>query len=120
MRARRQVTARRGTPVYARDPITRAPTNQTEQDVAEMIGVREYAEGYAVYLHDVFEIADQPGRLAITAYNEATHDSTQVDLVDVLEWLAEHRPELLVAALDARKAATEGERLPATPPTPDT
>lgn len=54
-----------------------------------MKGVREYGEGEPVAL------GDQEGRPVIIASNEAGHNSTSIDLVDVIVWLKANRPELL-------------------------
>jgi hypothetical protein len=55
-----------------------------------MEGVREYAEGRAVV---IAETAD--GRPTVVAENEAGHNNTQVDLIDLLAWVRANRPELL-------------------------
>lgn len=53
--------------------------------------MREYTEGYEVCL-----VEQVPGgRLVVKATNEGRYDSTAVDLVDLLNWLAGNRPELL-------------------------
>jgi hypothetical protein len=49
-----------------------------------MIGVREYCEGMAVELWR----DGQSGRLVIKAWNEAGHNSTEVDLCDLIHWLS--------------------------------
>lgn len=59
----------------------------------EMKGVREYCEEESVDL-DVTK-----GRLTITATNEGGHNSTSVDLLDTLDWLAKNHPKLLIDAL---------------------
>jgi len=50
-----------------------------------MEGVREYAEDFAVELLYVDD------RLVIYAENEGGCNCTQVDLTDVLEWIAAHK-----------------------------
>lgn len=78
-------------------------------------GVREYAEGYLVSLgrrstdigaqraRQIYG-ADVAGRWVddglrwvVSALNEGGMNGTEVDLFDLLTWLAKHRPELLVA-----------------------
>lgn len=54
----------------------------------KMEGVREYCEEFGVELNDV------NGRPVIMAYNEGGYNSTQVDLLDLIEWLKEHKEEL--------------------------
>ncbi len=53
------------------------------QKVADMPGVREYAEGFPVELwrHKV------TGRLVICAENQGGHDGTFVDAEDAFAWL---------------------------------
>ena len=51
--------------------------------LCEMIGVREYGEGYPVEL-----VRNQAtNRLVLRAHNEGHNNVTEVDLFDVLEWL---------------------------------
>ena len=57
-----------------------------------MHGVREYNEEYDVSLK-VGSYSE--GRLVICALNEATYNATEVDLLDLIEWLKENKPELL-------------------------
>jgi len=54
-----------------------------------MEGVTEYAEGLDVSLNV------RNGRLVIEAKNEAGHNGTNVDLVQVLLWVQKNLPELL-------------------------
>jgi hypothetical protein len=56
-----------------------------------MKGVTEYCEGMDVCL---IEISGQT-RLAVKAYNEAGFNSTQVDVLELIDWLKTHRPDLL-------------------------
>jgi hypothetical protein len=65
------------------------------------LGVREYAESYLVYLNEV-QIADDKivdvggeRRFVLEATNEGGHNSTLVDLKDLLLWLHDHRVDLL-------------------------
>jgi hypothetical protein len=52
-------------------------------------GVREYCEDYAV------EFDESYGRPVVLAFNEGGYNSTAVDLLDLIDWLRKHRPELL-------------------------
>lgn len=56
--------------------------------------IREYAEGYPV---DILQLRN--GRWCVQAHNQSGHDATQVDLVDLVRWLHEHRPDILEKAL---------------------
>ena len=60
-------------------------------DMSEIImeGVKEYAEGMDVRLGAI------NGRLTIDAKNEGGHNGTDVDLVQVLEWVHKNLPQLL-------------------------
>jgi hypothetical protein len=55
-----------------------------------MRGVSEYAEGYPVQLET------RQGRLAVLAINQGGHDGTAVDLVELLAWVKDNMPELLL------------------------
>jgi hypothetical protein len=72
------------------------------ETVITMEGVREYAEGYDVELvvagDRTYEGDPEPGRVVIRAYNEAKHNSTWIDLEQLLSWLAAHRPDLFPKA----------------------
>ena len=65
----------------------------------EMAGVREYAEGYEVKLVTSTGYYNgahiDGGRLAVRALNEAGHNCTEVDLLDLIAWVKANRPELL-------------------------
>jgi hypothetical protein len=51
--------------------------------LCEMTGVREYGEGYTVDL-----IRNQAvNRLVIRAHNECNCNTTEVDLLDLMDWL---------------------------------
>lgn len=73
-----------------------------------MAGVREYAEGYKslaggeemIDCVDLVRIAN--GRIVVRAFNEGGHNVTEVDLLDLLRWLRENRPEFLKEATHAR------------------
>lgn len=58
-------------------------------------GVREYAEGMDVQLRE------ENGRLVVHALNEAGHNCTMVDLLELTAWLKANRPELLNGELKA-------------------
>jgi TATA-binding protein-associated factor Taf7 len=60
-------------------------------DNKQITDIREYGDGLIV------KIGLDNDRPVIVAYNEAGYNSTYVDLIDVLDWVREHRPELLVA-----------------------
>jgi hypothetical protein len=54
-----------------------------------MVGVKEYDEGMDVKLYFV------GCRPTILALNEAGHNSTRVDLIQLLEWVQINMPELM-------------------------
>jgi len=56
-----------------------------------MEGVKEYDEEMDVRL------STRNGRLTIDARNEGGHNGTDVDLVQVLEWVHKNMPELITA-----------------------
>ena len=56
-----------------------------------MEGVTEYAEGLDVRL------SVNKGRLVVDATNEGGYSGTDVDLVQLLEWVNKNMPELLPA-----------------------
>jgi hypothetical protein len=51
--------------------------------------IREYVEREPV------EIKEKGGRLIIEALNEGGHNGTEVDLMDVIEWVEVNRPDLI-------------------------
>jgi membrane protease subunit (stomatin/prohibitin family) len=53
--------------------------------------IREYGEKAPV---KIIENKDNH-RLVIRAYNEGGYNCTTVDLIDVIEWVKKHRPDLL-------------------------
>lgn len=57
-----------------------------------MDGVREYEWEMPIHLAQTDD-----GRLVIEAFSEGGWSGTQVDLLDLLRWLAENRPDLLKA-----------------------
>jgi len=59
-------------------------------ETKEMEGVREYGDGLPVEL--LWDRHHQ--RWVIEAMNEGGQARTSVDLIDLVEWLKEHRPEL--------------------------
>jgi len=54
-----------------------------------MEGVREYCEERQV------EFDHRDGRPVVRATNEAGHNCTEVDLLDLIAWIKANRPELL-------------------------
>lgn len=75
-------------------------TNDDDEDDDEIVmtGVREYAEGYQVTLLQAEswrEPSSDGPRWCVRALNQGGHDATQVDILDLIRWLREHRPELL-------------------------
>lgn len=65
----------------------------TDVKIADLGGVREYCEGEPV------EIWSVGGRLVVRAYNEARFRGTDVDLLDLIEWLS-HRGGMLGVDID--------------------
>lgn len=66
----------------------------------EMDGVREYGEGRPVKLDQTEGLNDAPpGRWIVRAFNEAGHNCTEIDVLDLVQWLRKNRPDLLEAAL---------------------
>lgn len=70
-----------------------------------MKGVTEYCEEMNVELkgtngHYTFGVPKEKwpgrGRLIIRALNESGYNSTEVDLLELLTWLKENRPDILV------------------------
>ena len=57
-----------------------------------MAGVREYSEQMEV------ELKRENERLVVTAFNEGGFKTTNVDLLDLLDWLSANRPDILEAA----------------------
>jgi len=53
-----------------------------------MKGVREYNEEMEVELND----GERP---TVKAYNEGGYNSTEIDLIDIIEWTRVNRPNLL-------------------------
>lgn len=72
------------------------PMSNSELIVGKMDGVREYAEGYPVELRR----DDRNGRLVVRALNEGGYNLTDVDLLDLLQWVKAHHPHLLVDRTD--------------------
>lgn len=58
-----------------------------------MNGVTEYNEGMEVSL------SETDGKLVIKALNEAGYNSTEVDLLQLLEWVKTNRPDLIKSAV---------------------
>jgi hypothetical protein len=63
-----------------------------EEDGTLMDGVTEYTEGYGVRLVET----TGAGRLVVNALNEAGHNCTAVDLLELLAWVKANRPDLMV------------------------
>ena len=55
-----------------------------------MHGVTEYAEGLDVRLQ-----LEDNGRLIVSAYNEGGFNGTSIDLLELLAWLRNNRPDLI-------------------------
>lgn len=65
-----------------------------------MHGVSEYVERYPVELDrteflEMTKPFESSGRWIIRAYNEGRHNCTEVDLIELIEWLRENLPECL-------------------------
>ena len=75
----------------------------TDMTPQEMAGVREYREQYPMTLvlvspRKILEYGPPPTegpRWCVQALNEDGHNSTAIDLLDLIRWLRENRPELL-------------------------
>lgn len=68
----------------------------TPEDWIELNGVREYGENSPVYLG---KRSDKAGlRNVIIATVECGWNSTSVDLLDLLHWLKNNRPDILKEA----------------------
>jgi hypothetical protein len=69
-----------------------------------LAGVREYAEGYPVTIHTEPPYIEprhgwqgpHESRVVIKAVNEGGHNLVLIDLKDLIGWLHENRPDLLV------------------------
>jgi hypothetical protein len=55
-----------------------------EKKITDLEGVREYCEGEPVELW-----FSERGRIVIRAYNEARFQGTDVDLLDLIEWISQ-------------------------------
>ncbi len=62
--------------------------------IAVMESVDEFCEGMKV------DLVRTEGRIAIRALNEAGFNSTEVDLLQLLEWLANHREQTLLGEIN--------------------
>jgi hypothetical protein len=76
---------------------------RTIKDSMRMEGVREYGEGYPVELSMItpekdvclpFEI-EEGDRLVLRAFNEGHCNCTEIDLLDLIQWLKGYHPDLL-------------------------
>ena len=70
--------------------IVGSPVNGIDSQLVVMEGVTEYIEEEEVSL-----ITDEAGHLVILAINECGNNHTQVDLLQLIQWLKTNRPELL-------------------------
>jgi hypothetical protein len=61
-----------------------------KRDGREMGDVREYCERILVFLK-----THKEGREIIEALNEGGYNGVEIDLLDLLEWIKKHRPELV-------------------------
>ena len=57
-----------------------------------MFGVREYAAGFPV------ELTEDDSAPTVTAWNEWHGNCTHIDVLDLLKWVIENRPEMLERA----------------------
>lgn len=55
--------------------------------------IRDHNEGLEVEIEE--KLVGDTKRLVIVALNQAGYDATEVDLLDVIEWVRENKPELL-------------------------
>jgi hypothetical protein len=55
-----------------------------------MDGVRDHNEGMTPELY----LDDDSGRVVVRAFNEGSLNVTDVDLLDLLKWVRENRPDL--------------------------
>lgn len=71
-----------------------------EGDPIEMKDVAEYAEGYEVELvrWHAEQTRNRGERWAVKAINQAGHDCTAIDVLDLIAWLRKNRPDLLEEA----------------------
>lgn len=77
---------------------------ESDTAILKLVGVREYAEGLPVEI-DFSNSEPDTRRLVVRARNEAGHNHTEVDLLDLLGWLHLNRPDLMAAAPDLAEAA---------------
>lgn len=63
-------------------------------------GVTEYAEGFPVELRELS--IEEPGatllregRLVVVALNQGGFDNTAIDLLELISWMKDNRPDLL-------------------------
>ncbi len=64
----------------------------------EMAGVREYGEGFPPWI----EWDEGKERWTLNASNECGHNSTSIDLIDLLRWLKDNQDDLLREAFNKR------------------
>jgi hypothetical protein len=68
-----------------------AKLSNPPHSICLMEGVRDHCEGYTPELYK----DETSQRLVIRAFNEAYYNVTEVDLLDLIEWLKKNRPDLL-------------------------
>lgn len=64
-----------------------------------MEGVTEYMDNDTVLVWNTLEQHLGYGRLVIKAYAGSGNDYVEIDLLQVLDWVKKHRPELLLKVL---------------------
>lgn len=64
----------------------------SQEKPTPMETVREYSGQMSV------ELGEEKERMVVTAYNEGGFNFTNVDLLDLLEWLSANRPDILETA----------------------
>lgn len=72
-------------------------------------GIREYCENMTVSIIEPNTDHNDENRYIIVALNEAGHNSTNVDLLDVIEWVKKIKPELLQDELEEKIEAARLE-----------
>lgn len=84
--------------VRSRGDSEDAVTDEQFETITKMKGVAEYAEGFDVELIERrYQIAARTNRtvLILRAYNEGGHNCVEIDLIDIVLWIKENRPELI-------------------------
>ena len=72
--------------------------------------IREYAEEMEVTIgeHEIDEEGNT--RIVIGAMNEGGHNGTDVDLLDVIEWVIGNKPEIIDELMRQKKAWNGGNK----------